>query len=422
MSSAAVNAAADAERALRDASDAVAAGVTVVIQSASTIRMEAAAALAQANEIWEEARRECKRLRRAAREEVTQMKGNAAAEAEEIRFDAREALEEERAGIEKVHAFARSKIQLDVGGGGHRFATSLQTLTSVPDTFLASMFSGRFNLQPDAEGVYFIDRNGTHFCHILDYLRDPGSFTLSPAMAGGARAELAVEAKFYGLLDRMMPYYAQEQIGVSLLKQACATGTELALEAAVAQARALVVQIGNTSPWLTEEFQDSRYAIAVAQARALVVQIGNTSPWLTEEFQDSRYAITERVINGAPVWAAEDGEWFMYLTTSTRLYVSRNEFCAKGDPLGFICHAQLNVGFLAPTMLCATGWKSNKYATLASQYASAGGTYENAWLDVPNMRFTAVHGLADDEPAMAAALRQLAALNERPRKRARSQE
>mmetsp|Transcript_36123 Transcript_36123/g.88991 ORF Transcript_36123/g.88991 Transcript_36123/m.88991 type:complete len:393 (+) Transcript_36123:296-1474(+) len=392
MSSAAVNAAADAERALRDASDAVAAGVTVVIQSASTIRMEAAAALAQANEIWEEARRECKRLRRAAREEVTQMKGNAAAEAEEIRFDAREALEEERAGIEKVHAFARSKIQLDVGGGGHRFATSLQTLTSVPDTFLASMFSGRFNLQPDAEGVYFIDRNGTHFCHILDYLRDPGSFTLSPAMAGGARAELAVEAKFYGLLDRMMPYYAQEQIGVSLLKQACATGTELALEA------------------------------AVAQARALVVQIGNTSPWLTEEFQDSRYAITERVINGAPVWAAEDGEWFMYLTTSTRLYVSRNEFCAKGDPLGFICHAQLNVGFLAPTMLCATGWKSNKYATLASQYASAGGTYENAWLDVPNMRFTAVHGLADDEPAMAAALRQLAALNERPRKRARSQE
>ena len=32
------------------------------------------------------------------------------------------------------------------------------------------------------------------------------------------------------------------------------------------------------------------------------------------------------------------------------------------------------------------------------------------WVWVPAMRITAVHGLADDEPAMAAALQQLAAL------------
>ena len=58
--------------------------------------------------------------------------------------------------------------------GGHKFTTSLPTLTSVADTYLASIFSGRFPLAPNAEGAYFIDRNGDHFRHILSYLRDPG--------------------------------------------------------------------------------------------------------------------------------------------------------------------------------------------------------------------------------------------------------
>jgi len=58
--------------------------------------------------------------------------------------------------------------------GGHKFTTSLPTLTSVPDTFLQSMFSGRHPLARDGDGVFFIDRNGDHFRHILSYLRDPG--------------------------------------------------------------------------------------------------------------------------------------------------------------------------------------------------------------------------------------------------------
>jgi len=36
-----------------------------------------------------------------------------------------------------------------------------------------------------------------------------------------------------------------------------------------------------------------------------VFEMGSTTPWLVDQFQDLRYVITDRVINGAPVWAAE---------------------------------------------------------------------------------------------------------------------
>jgi hypothetical protein len=54
----------------------------------------------------------------------------------------RAALEAEKASMEEAYRFQAAKIILSVGG--HRFETSRQTLTSVSDTYLASMFSGRF--------------------------------------------------------------------------------------------------------------------------------------------------------------------------------------------------------------------------------------------------------------------------------------
>ena len=61
-------------------------------------------------------------------------------------------------------------IPLNVGGC--HFVTTLSTLTKDKDSMLAAMFSGRHELDTDSEGRYFIDRDGTYFKEILNYLRD----------------------------------------------------------------------------------------------------------------------------------------------------------------------------------------------------------------------------------------------------------
>ena len=49
--------------------------------------------------------------------------------------------------------------------------TRLSTLCKYEDSMLSAMFSGRHQLDCDEEGRYFIDSDGTHFSHILEYLR-----------------------------------------------------------------------------------------------------------------------------------------------------------------------------------------------------------------------------------------------------------
>ncbi|KAF1393509.1 hypothetical protein PFLUV_G00016730 [Perca fluviatilis] len=60
-------------------------------------------------------------------------------------------------------------VQLNVGG--HLFSTSLSTLRKHPDSMLAELFSRQPKLHSDAQGRYFIDRDGSHFGAILDFLR-----------------------------------------------------------------------------------------------------------------------------------------------------------------------------------------------------------------------------------------------------------
>ncbi|XP_050177870.1 BTB/POZ domain-containing protein KCTD7 isoform X1 [Myiozetetes cayanensis] len=55
--------------------------------------------------------------------------------------------------------------------GGMHFTTRLSTLRRYEDTMLAAMFSGRHYIPTDAEGRYFIDRDGTYFGDILNFLR-----------------------------------------------------------------------------------------------------------------------------------------------------------------------------------------------------------------------------------------------------------
>ena len=94
-----------------------------------------------------------------------------------------------------------STVKLNVGG--HYFTTSLQTLTKDPNSMLAAMFSGKFDTKPAEDGAFFIDRDGTHFRFILNYLRT-GKLTLPEGAT--FLNELEEEAKFYqiqGIIDEL---------------------------------------------------------------------------------------------------------------------------------------------------------------------------------------------------------------------------
>ena len=96
-----------------------------------------------------------------------------------------------------------SPVKLNVGG--HLFTTSLQTLTKDPNSMLAVMFSAKFEKKPSEDGTFFIDRDGTHFRFILNYLRN-GELILPEGAT--FLEELGAEAEFYqihGILDELKP-------------------------------------------------------------------------------------------------------------------------------------------------------------------------------------------------------------------------
>lgn len=94
----------------------------------------------------------------------------------------------------------RGKVKLDVGG--FKFTTSRATLCRFPGTFLEGMFSGRHEYPTEIDeedGSYFIDRDGRHFHHVLNFLRC--GYVVSLPDGDAAREELAAEGDFYGLED-----------------------------------------------------------------------------------------------------------------------------------------------------------------------------------------------------------------------------
>ena len=87
--------------------------------------------------------------------------------------------------------------------GGVTFTTSTSTLTRDQDSMLAAMFSGRHQLKYEDDGTIFIDRDGTHFRYILNFLRD-GATEGSLPEGQQALKELLNEAVYYqlaGLID-----------------------------------------------------------------------------------------------------------------------------------------------------------------------------------------------------------------------------
>jgi hypothetical protein len=108
-----------------------------------------------------------------------------------------EAEKEALAGVQ--HFEQRVKLNI----GSMRFETSLTTLCRFPDTMIGCMFSGRHALPKGEDGYFFIDRDGTHFRHILNFLRSPESY--KPGLKGAEEVELLGECKYYGIDQLMFP-------------------------------------------------------------------------------------------------------------------------------------------------------------------------------------------------------------------------
>ncbi|XP_002733127.3 BTB/POZ domain-containing protein KCTD6-like [Saccoglossus kowalevskii] len=87
-------------------------------------------------------------------------------------------------------------VNLNVGG--KLYSTTRSTLTRYPDTMLGAMFSGRMPSLKDAQGNYFIDRNGDMFKYILEFLRN-GSIILPEDFK--EFTALSVEVDFYQVAE-----------------------------------------------------------------------------------------------------------------------------------------------------------------------------------------------------------------------------
>jgi hypothetical protein len=112
-----------------------------------------------------------------------------------------ESVRRERAELQSMKAvvdanLARFKQRVKLNVGGSKFETTLSTLTRYPDSMLGAMFSGRHEVPPDDEGYVFIDRDGTHFRAILNFLRT--GFVDLPRSEQAAN-ELKRELEYYQL-------------------------------------------------------------------------------------------------------------------------------------------------------------------------------------------------------------------------------
>ena len=115
-------------------------------------------------------------------------------EREKIENDKRK-FDDEQKRIQELNKIHEARVKLDIGG--HTYMTSTLTLTRDADSMLAAMFSGRHALTNEPDGSYFIDRDGTHFRYILNYLRDGGFRDGALPADKAVLTELLTEAEFY---------------------------------------------------------------------------------------------------------------------------------------------------------------------------------------------------------------------------------
>jgi hypothetical protein len=82
----------------------------------------------------------------------------------------REELHKEIEAMHQHKEAQEGRVELTIGG--YSYQTSVQTLRRVPHIFFDAYFSGRYAQDVCDDGSIFVDRDGEHFGHVLEYMRD----------------------------------------------------------------------------------------------------------------------------------------------------------------------------------------------------------------------------------------------------------
>lgn len=88
-------------------------------------------------------------------------------------------------------------VKLNVGG--EIIKTSVDTLTNEKHTYFSVLLSEAVNKAPDADGEYFIDRDGGNMRIILNYLRGNDMLALMKGMDQVQRDLLRQDVEYYGI-------------------------------------------------------------------------------------------------------------------------------------------------------------------------------------------------------------------------------
>ena len=123
----------------------------------------------------------------------------------------------------ELNRISEQKITLDIGG--YKCSTSLQTLRAESESMLGTMFSGRHPITKQNDGSVFIDRDGTHFRIILNYLR--GGITSNEQLPDNKLqiSELLTEVNYYQLKGLEKIIKSEEKEPPRVIKQEEITNT-----------------------------------------------------------------------------------------------------------------------------------------------------------------------------------------------------
>lgn len=168
---------------------------------------------------------------------------------------------------------------MELNVGGEFYTTTVGTLRKLPGSKLAEMFSSSAKVFTDAEGRFFIDRPGTYFGPILDYLR-------SGQLPTQHIPEVYREAQFYEIkplvkfLEDTPQIFGEQVARKQFLLRVPGYSENLELMVRLARAEAVAARYSSVLVCAVRTEEDAAHCVEslrVLEAdKRLVVQFG---PW-----------------------------------------------------------------------------------------------------------------------------------------------